>query len=78
MAIVLPKSVKEQKAWMKKLGITHIGCAELAILRDRAAEEAKNALDNRDYQTAVTMASTANGMQSAIEANQTMLKSLKL
>jgi hypothetical protein len=73
----LPKTAKEQRAWMKKLGITDIRCAKLALLRDTSADRAAIKLAKRNYAEAIKLLHLADKMQSVIENTQNMLRALK-
>lgn len=73
----LPKTAKEQKAWMKQLGITNIKCAKLAIIRDEQAAVAVKRLAKRDYTGAVNAIRAADRMQAVILSTEEVLKAFK-
>jgi hypothetical protein len=78
MKINLPKGAKEQKIWMKNLGITDIRVAKLAVCREQAVELAQKRLKNRDYEGALNAVAVAGRMQATIETTQDLFKGLEL
>lgn len=77
MRINLPKDAKTQKVWMKKLGITDVRVAKMAVCRDNAAALAVKRIKARNYSGALTAVAVADRMQGVIESTQSMFKGLK-
>ncbi len=63
---------------MKKLGITNIKVAKLAVSRDQAVKIAIKRLKNRQYSEALTAVAVADRMQSSIETMQNFLSVFEL
>lgn len=76
MRVMLPKSAKEQKAWLKKLGINRMECARTAIYRDSLADKAVKATVKRDYEYAKHLLELAIKSQDCIEQNQNILNAI--
>jgi len=76
MKITLPKSAKEVKVWLKKLGIRRLEVAKMAVYRDSLAAKVMKAVAKRDYDGARYLLELASKAQDCIETNQNTLDAI--